>query len=216
MSGEPTTVILDESGQVNANATFYRFYPGIEFLDGIRHSTEHGSRNAVAGDYRGVAFYYADAAGTALVETDRVAPADSQSRTDHAYVADGERAALALSSSFEGRDDTTTVVATTLDHTGKASFDAKMTPENTGCFLRRTYDQANGRQRALVSVDGVEAGIWYAAESNATHRWAERDYLLPGTLTSGKGTARISIEPGPRSPAWSVSEYAVLCIIPGK
>jgi hypothetical protein len=74
----------------------------------------------------------------------------------------------------------------------------------------------NGRQMARVRIDGAEVGIWYAPESNTTQRWAERDYFLPASFTSGKTAARIEIEPEPASPAWSVSEYRLLCVTPGK
>lgn len=194
LQGEPSTTILDTSGQVNADATFYRFYPGIEFLDGARHSTEHGSRNSVQSDYRGVAFYYADASGTLLVETDRIDPPDPISRRNHAYSASGESSPTLLSSSFEGRDDRTVVARETIDQTGAAEFHARVDTSNAGCFLRRTYDQRNGRQRALVRIDGVEVGVWYTADSNATHRWAERDYFVPPRHTGGKHYVRVGIE----------------------
>jgi hypothetical protein len=216
LHGVPATTILDLSGQVNANATFYRFYPGIEFVGGIRHSTEHGSRNGVAGNYAGVAFYYADASGTSLVDTDRLTVADATSRTDHAYTADGESTPFALSSSFEGRDDQTMISETTVDHTGAAGFDVKLDIANRGCFLRRTYDQKNGRQRARVRVDGADVGDWYVADFNATHRWAERDYFLSEKHTAKKTTVHVEIVPATASPAWSIAEYRVLCVVLGK
>jgi len=216
LQGVPATEILDTNGQVNANATFYRLYPGVHFLDGIRHSTEHGSENGVTGNYDGVAFYYLAAAPVGLVETDTVSPGDPASRKSHAYTAAGESAPVALSSSFEGRDDATSVTATTADHTGGAAFDVELGVANAGCFLRRWYDQKNGRQRATVRVDGTAVGTWYAADFNATHRWAERDYFVPARFVAGKATAHVEIEPAASAPPWSVVEYRVLCVEVGK
>lgn len=204
----------DAGGQVNANATFHRLYPGIHFLNGVRHSIEHGSRNSVSANYDGVAFYYLAASATTLVDGDSVSPSDPASRTSHAYAAAGELSALAVTSSFEGRDDTTAVTATTLDHTGIAAFDVHLVVPNSGCFLRRWYDQTNGRQRARVRVDGAEIGTWYTADANTTHRWAERDYFIPAKFIGAKATAHVEIDPDSGSPPWSVVEYRVLCACP--
>ena len=212
MQGEPRADILDLNGQYNANATFYRFYPGIEYLDGIRHSTEHGSGNTVAGDYRGVTFYYADPGEAPLVEADALTVVDDAARAAHAYVAEGESPAQALSSAFEGHDAVVSLTASSIAHTGRASFDMSVSASNLGCFLRRVYDQQVGRQRAEVRADGELVGTFYTAESNATLRWAERDYFLPPRFTAGKTRTHIEIVPTPGSPPWSVVDYRMLCI----
>lgn len=60
MQGCPKTVILDQpaGGQTNADATMYRLYPGIPFLHGIRHSTEHGPSNQRPSRYSSATFVY--------------------------------------------------------------------------------------------------------------------------------------------------------------
>jgi hypothetical protein len=57
------------------------------------------------------------------------------------------------------------------------------------------YDQRVPRQRAEVRVDDKPLADWYAAEGNATLRWAERDLFLPPKVTAGKSDLRIEIRP---------------------
>ncbi len=211
MQGEPNAEIIDRNGQFNANTTLYRFYPGIEYQDGLRHSTEHGDRNTVPGNYASVAFYYANPAGPTLVSSDSLPLSDAAARAAHAYTAAGESTSM-LSSSFEGRDDRTTVTGAVTSHTGPASFQMTLAPGNRGCFLRRSFDQAAGRQGASVSVNGTLVGRWYTAEQNTTLRWAERDYFLPPASTSA-ASATITIVPDANGPPWSVAEYDVLCVV---
>lgn len=60
MQGNPKTVILDKApgAQTNADASMYRLYPGIPFLRGIRHSTEHGPSNQRQSNYSAATFVY--------------------------------------------------------------------------------------------------------------------------------------------------------------
>lgn len=60
MQGNPKTNILDQGpgAQTNADASMYRLYPGIPFLRGIKHSTEHGPSNQRQANYSSATFVY--------------------------------------------------------------------------------------------------------------------------------------------------------------
>jgi hypothetical protein len=212
LHGEPRADILDRSGQFNANATMYRLYPGIDFLGGIHHGTEHGSGNSVLADYDGVAFYYVDPGYSPLVEADSVVVTDAASRAAHGYAAEGEGTPSSVTSAFEGRNAQVSATFDFVAHTGPASFSVQVPVENGGCFLRRLFDQSVGRQGARVSVDGEPVARFYEAAANATLRFAERDFFLPARFTRGKSSLRILIEPDVGGPAWSVAEYRLLCV----
>jgi hypothetical protein len=86
-------------------------------------------------------------------------------------------------------------------------------PDNAGVVLRRRYDQFQGGQRAEVWVGDEPAGTWYTPESSQVLRWAEDDFILPASLTSGRENVEITIRPrGPS--AWNEFFYWVYSITP--
>jgi hypothetical protein len=213
MHGEPRTEVTERQGeQYNARTTMYRLWPGIHFLSSIRHSVEHGSENGVQADYRGVVFYYVQPGGPRLVQTDRLALGDTESRRRHRFDATGGWQSSELTSAFEGRDYRRTTRATVLAHSGPARFVLAAPPVNRGCFLRRMYDQKEARQRARILVHGREVADWYTAEGNASLRWAERDLFLPAALTSGQSELLVEVRPRAGGPEWSGAEYRLLCV----
>lgn len=60
MQGCPKTIILEAppGGQVNAEATMYRLYPGIPFLRHVHHATEHGTNDNRQANYTSATFLY--------------------------------------------------------------------------------------------------------------------------------------------------------------
>jgi hypothetical protein len=196
LHGEPRADLLDRNGQYNANSTMYRFYPGIRFSSALRHATEHGDRNAVS-----------------AVETDALDVSDAASRDAHAYAAAGELDAAVVTSRFDGPWNDGELTRSVVEHAGAASFRLAATNDNSGCHLRRLYDQAAGRQGARVLIDGDEVGVFYAAEANTARRFAERDFFLPRRYTEGKTSLDVTVEPLPGGPSWSVAEYRLLCLL---
>ena len=88
MQGCPRSDVTDAppQGQVNANATMYRLWPGIPFLSRARHSTEHGYHPGSV-TYEGVAFFYRApprlAPGDAVDLADAVLVEQVLARDDH-------------------------------------------------------------------------------------------------------------------------------------
>ena len=210
MAGVPRSDVIDRTGQYNANVSFYRFYPGVPFHSGVRHSTEHGSRNGVQATYSGVAYYYLQSSGSELSLADRVVLGDESSRSAHAYTGEGTEA-RPVTSAFEGRDDAERSTLLFVDVTGASSFRATIPAANAGCVLRRVSDQSSGRQAALVRIDGRPVGRWYVAEGNASFRFSERDYFLPPAYTAGKASILVGIDAEDGAPPWATAEYAVYC-----
>lgn len=211
MQGEPASELIEREGeQYNARTTLYRLWPGIAFSGSIRHGVEHGSENRVQASYAGLAFVYLQPGGPRLHEVDRLDLGDAASRAGHGYRAEGESRA-ALTSAFEGRGYRDPLTDEVTRHTGAARFTLRATPDNDGCWLRRLYDQEQGRQRARVRVGGNEVGEWYTAEANATLRWAERGLFLPASVTRARRSLQVEIVPA-AAPAWSAAEYRLLCV----
>lgn len=213
MHGEPRSVLIETTGvQYNARVTLYRLWPGIHFAGRIRHSVEHGNQNRVQARYGGVAWFYLQPGGARLRDSDRLVLGDRASERAHRFTVEGDVTRARLTSAFEGRRYRRRHRATVVHHTGPATMVLRAPPENRGCFLRRVYDQRKGRQRARVLVDGRSAGDWYIAESNRWLRWAERDLFVPASLTRHKARLKVELRPVDGAPAWTASEYRLLCI----
>jgi hypothetical protein len=211
LNGEPRADMLDRSGQYNADSTMYRFYPGLRFSGGLRHAVEHGDRDTVLADYAGVAYYYLDADGARLAESDVLDVSEDSSRAAHDYAVTNESAPALLTSNFDGPWNTDALTRTVTRHQGVATFRLTAPSDNQGCHLRRLFDQSTERQGARVRVDGDVVGTFYAAEVNASRQWAERDFFLPSRYTRGKTSLVVRIEPLAGGPSWSVAEYRLLC-----
>lgn len=207
MQGVPKTVILDPNGQVNADASMYRLWAGIPFLEGVRHSTEHGPSNAREANYEAVTFLYRRPE-VRLARSDGFLLADPADARAHAYAGPAATAAP-LTSAFEGeRADPFT--ATPIDLATATSFTLAVPPDNEGVFLRRTFDRASGTTRATIVVDDVAiADVASLGPYAETRRWAEDDTFLPPEVTRNKSTLTITIVPKSTINAARVEAWAV-------
>jgi hypothetical protein len=209
MHGEPAVEMLDHTSPYNGNCSLYRLWPGLNFVDGIQHSVEHGTENTHNFNYSSVTFWYRHL-NWSVVESDSVLVCDAQSRESHNLKSQNESDPVELTSTFEGCEYQKEVVFTHCTHLNAMSFTLKLDASNSGVLLRRVYDQFHGRQRARVLVDGVCVGTWYAPEENRHSRWAERDFFLPASFTKGKETIEVEIDPIAGTPLWSVAEYRAI------
>jgi hypothetical protein len=117
-----------------------------------------------------------------------------------------------LTSPFEGRDHAA-VTHCHVTQTGSTSFVLQVTSASLGFSLRRWFDQSKGRQSARVSIDGHVIGRWYTAESNATARWAERDFFVPGSLLPPESSVTVTIDPDADG-LWDAAEYRAISVLP--
>jgi hypothetical protein len=219
LNGEPLARILDHNGQFNGDVTMYRVWRGIPFLGEVRHSAEHGTENVRQVNEFAATFFYGEPRPW-LADSDELDVCDDASRASHGLTITGETRLPALASAFEGRAYRTTVTMCHHAHTGAATFTLAVSPDNQGVLLRRAYDQARGRQRAVVRVGGAVAGTWYVAESNTTLRWAERDFFIPASLTRGRASLTITVDPQPEPdlaadpPPWDAALYRTISVVP--
>lgn len=212
MHGAPAAHIVGEYGpQLNAHLSAYRLYPGLPFFRSISHGLEHGSENTVDVEYASAAFFYAHPQWQ-LQRDDRLDLFDGRARDAHEYEAQGERLYERLDSGFEGRAYGELVSGKVFSHAGPARFSMALHADNEGCFLRRRYDQGQGRQRANVSVDDRHATQWYAPGENKVLRWAEDQVFLPSRFTRGKRRIELQILPWPDGPDWAPSAYELHCL----
>jgi hypothetical protein len=179
----------------------------IGYHSAIRFGIEHGKRNMVQPDYSSTAFLYTHP-DDSIAPSDEIDPSDLVSRIMHIYT-DANAPEQTLISTYEGSDDTRTIVGFVRATRAPIKFDAQLRPDNHGILLRRTSDQAAGYQSATVAVDGVPAGNWLQPRSNTFHRWLEDTYLVPEFLTAGKTRITITLAPTPSAPPWTASRYRV-------
>ncbi|WP_245574008.1 glycoside hydrolase family 172 protein [Amycolatopsis nigrescens] len=179
----------------------------VPFGSSLEFDIEHGPNSDRAANYSSTAYWYGQPSPS-LAKTDTVDAADDASRALHGYSATGETRGT-LTSTFEGRGDTTPVTGGTTSATGPVRFTAKVEQANGGLRLHRVSDQANGFQRANVFIDDRLVGEWYQPLTNGHSRWLEDGFDIPAALTGGKAAVQVRLEPVGGAPAWSGSRYTV-------
>ena len=179
----------------------------IGYHSAIRFGIEHGKRNMVQPDYSSTAFLYTQPNDT-TTPGDEVNPSDPVSRLLHGYT-DAAAADQMLISTYEGNDDTRTIIGLVRTTHAAITFDVRIRPDNHGILLRRTSDQTTGYQSADIAIDGVLAGNWLQPRSNTFHRWLDDTYLVPDSLTAGKAVITVTLTPTPESPPWTASRYQI-------
>src|SRR5262249_39280242 len=144
-----------------------------------------------------------------LTSTDTLDATDDASRAAHGYQASGETRET-LTSTFEGRNDTTPVTHTLTATTGSVTFNVAVAKDNKGVRLLRLTDQNAPDQRATVSVNGHRVGEWLQPLGNAHSRWLQDTFELPASATAGQSKVTVTIEPAADSPPWSAATYEAL------
>jgi len=188
----------------------YRLMVGdaVSFGSSLRFDIEHGPADNEPADYSSTAYWYGTAAAS-LTETDTVDAADDASRAAHGYTAAGETRG-ALTSTFEGRADTTPVTRGVTSATGAVSFTVAVSRDNRGVRLLRLGDQNAAYQRATVLVNGKRVGEWVQPLGNTHSRWLEDSFELPASATGGKTSVTVTVQPAAEAPAWSAATYRAL------
>jgi hypothetical protein len=188
----------------------YRLMIGdaVSFGASLRFDIEHGPADNEPADYSSTAYWYGSAV-VSLTETDEVDVTDEASRVAHSYRAAGETR-TSLTSTFEGRADTTPVTRAVTSATGEISFEVEVSRDNKGVRLLRLGDQNAAYQRATVLVNGKRVGEWLQPLGNTHSRWLEDSFSLPESATGGKTSVTVTLRPAQGSPAWSASTYRVL------
>jgi len=187
----------------------------IPFNQSVKFGIEHGHANASPGIYSSVAYYYmTDAPG--LVPVADLDIGDEWAEEVYGYQYPSAYLSSGNNWSYEGDDDTISVVDAGYHYSGSvAEFNVPLV-ESGGLLLRRRMDQGIGGQTAHVFVDDVYAGIWYEADHNSgqTMRWLDSEFMISTNLVAGKTSLRISIVTLPSAPTWTEYRYWAYCIKP--
>jgi hypothetical protein len=188
----------------------YRLMVGdaVSFGSSLSFAIEHGPADNEPADYSSTAYWYGTA-GKSLSETDVVDTASDESRAEHGYTASGETRGT-LTSTFEGRGDTTPVTREVTAATGEVSFTVGVARDNRGVRLLRLGDQNAAYQRATVLVNGKRVGEWLQPLGNTHSRWLEDSFELPASATAGTSQVTVTIRPAADGPAWSAATYRAL------
>jgi hypothetical protein len=220
--------------------TAYRFLLAdlMPFGKNARIQLEHGGENESTQHYETVAYWYGLPAPS-LIRTDELRVGDDASEQAHQYRSPDATAAYEVTSRYEWGPDTLKgkeiyPAETDRGRTTKTSseFTLKIDKKNFGVMLRRKLDYSFPNQRALVSVDGTPAGVWYLAGSNtcvfsapkdelggtehvvqtSNRRFRDDEFLLPLALTKGKSKIRVKVqfvpEKRPLYPGYPVPDLA--------
>ncbi|WP_242613185.1 glycoside hydrolase family 172 protein [Herbihabitans rhizosphaerae] len=209
LAGNPSHEMDGDGCQYDCTGA-YRLLVGdaVSFATSLRFGIEHGPANNEPGDYGSTAYWYGQP-DVGLTETDGVDVTDEASRTAHKYTAVNETRSV-LESTFEGDNDTAPIRRGTTTATGPVEFTVAVKQDNAGVRLLRLGDQATAYQRATVLVDGLAVGTWMQPLGNKHSRWLEDSFELPSSVTSGKASVTVRIEPETGAPPWSASRYRVL------
>jgi hypothetical protein len=72
----------------------------------------------------------------------------------------------------------------------------KISKNNVGVILRREYRTMVPNQKAHVTVDGEEAGLWFCPQRALSEQYSLRlhDYHLPPRYTVGKDTIKVALK----------------------
>jgi hypothetical protein len=188
----------------------YRLMVGdaVSFGSSLSFDIEHGPLDNEPADYSSTAYWYGTAA-VSLTETDTLDATDDASRAAHDYRAAGESRGT-LTSTFEGRADTTPVTHGVTSATGSVSFTMAVARGNEGVRLLRLGDQNAAYQRATVLVNGRRVGEWLEPLGNGHSRWLEDSFELPGSATAGRSKVTITLQPAAGGPPWSAATYRVM------
>src|SRR5262249_22121416 len=143
----------------------YRLFlaDAIPFRSEIRLAIEHGPVDDIPAEMSSLVFFYA-LPEPSIQETDRIDLGDAASESAHALVGEGwvDRP---LPSATRGDDSDAPFTATGFEAT-TTRFRVAILSTNAGVRLRRLADLAEGRQSAVVRVDGTVVGTWASAERN--------------------------------------------------
>jgi hypothetical protein len=193
---------------------YYRFHleAPIPFYSHADLRIQHGQESNIRSNYTSLAFLYLSP-GPAHHTTDFLKVANAGSEAMHQYTPGEASEPVTLESSCEGdllhfpHRDTGRVHAG-----GEIRFTVSVDPKNEGARIRRRLDQAVGRQRAEVFIDGEFAGTWYHADENPTLRWFDSDFDIHPKHTRGKErlNLRLVLSENGRFTDFS---YEVFCVL---
>lgn len=194
-------------GLVNGYQTAYRLYYNDSYIFNQHIRINYEFSREGGHDYGGetdvVVYYYKAPFGGGLVLTDQLDVGNTASESAHDYSISGQTWAGTRRSGYDGyerdyeydmcRDDGRAF-------NGHSDFTVNISPANHGVELRRRlYRSGDGRQRAVVYVDGVRVNErpWDVCTHSSApfyQGWYDTDFEIPAAYTRGKRQLHVRIE----------------------
>jgi hypothetical protein len=195
---------------------YYRFHleAPIPFYSHADLRIQHGGESHIRSHYSSLAFLYLSPAPVHH-QTDFLKVGNAQSEAMHHYVAGKSSELTSLEARCEGDELHFRQRDSGRNHIGgEITFTLSLDPQNEGVRIRRRLDQAIGRQRADVFVDGEYAGTWYHADQNPYLRWFDSDFDIHPKFTRGKEQINIRLVPGGKGcEQFTDFSYDVFCVL---
>jgi hypothetical protein len=224
MGGLPSSINNPPGSDLDGSALYrYLVADSIPFNRHLLVRWEHGATNNVDRTYRAAMLFYATPSQTAQL-SDTVSTTDATSTREHLFTATNTQTS-ALQAAYEATTTSHLTTANVLTSTGTTSFTVNVNPNNVGTFLRRTFNYCIANQRAIVTIDGQPAGIWYDAGNspgtgidNHPRCWRDEDFPLPANLTVGKSSVTITLTfvptTQPANTTWTSVDYQMYSYVP--
>jgi len=175
-------------------AVYYRLHLDmpIVFKSSFDGRIEHGAENNTISDYASLAFYYLND-NAALVETDALDFSSPAAVKMHSYKAKGKYRTLSASYEGDSWKSRFSYRGHDVSKGGKIVFTMAVAPDNNGVRLMRRTDQAYGRQKVDVYVDGRFAGVWSDPQKNEVLRWYDSQFSIAPALVTGKDRIKVEL-----------------------
>lgn len=194
-------------GLVNGYQTAYRFYYNDSYVFNQHIRINYEFSREGGHDYGGetdvVVYYYKAASGGNLLLTDQLDIGDPGSESAHHYSVTGQTWAGTRRSGYDGYERDYEYDMCQDDgraFSDSSEFTVNISPANHGVELRRRlYRSGNGRQVAIVYVDGVRVSerpwdVCTYSDAPFYQGWYDADFEIPEAYTRGKHQLHLRIE----------------------
>lgn len=194
---------------------YYRFHLDmpIPFYNSIDARIQHGARSDIESQYGTIAFLY-QRSRPSLHITDYLEVTNRASAGFHKYRATGNYKGGSIDAKYEGNYFNSAIRDSGFYHKGGViSFVIALSPDNKGVRIRRRSDQAVGRQKATVFVNGNYAGTWYDPQSNDILRWYDSEFDIHSKFTENQNSVNIKLIINTENDTYNFSdfEYHIFC-----
>lgn len=218
MAGLPSST-NNPSGSDIDGAAEYRFLiaDSIPFNTHLIVNWEHGAVNDTTNPYRAAMFWYGTPTATAVL-TDQLNPSDTNSKNAHSYQSPNDQISQ-KNAAYEYLVNSPLQQKAVIATNTTQSFQMVVDPQNSGGFLRRTFDYCVPDQRADIFIDNQPAGTWYNAGQTIANQgpdghlrcWKDEDFPLPASLLQNKSKITIRIAfahtSNPANTSWTATGY---------
>lgn len=196
----------------------YRFFIGdlIPYRDYLRAGIEHGGWNEDPVSIESITFSYKSPRSTMFL-ADTFDVGNYQDELAHRYSLTNELWGGTTNARYASSGDPSLMADTGrwIAKGGSSQFTISTNPAGSYVVLRRRLDYSVPRQQGDVFVNGMLAGTWYDAGSNATDgsrnignpAFRDSEFFIPPALARGKTSLDIRIVNTSPESEWTEFQY---------